>query len=215
MKMTANVVREISPCLKRGKMLVEMTSVKGRMHAELKRISSLRKVTLLSIHPLFGPLSKSRNFKMCVIGNKRDQAAARRLFPGAKTFLLGVEEHDRLMAYTLSLVHLLNLAFVSTVDEGVRLTEFKKTATPLATAQLSVGQAVLSQNPQLFAHIQIENPYLTDVLSSVIAQLESLRGLLKTRDVSEFEKKFSGLAARFKRTELDEALRRVYVASDS
>ncbi len=215
MRMTANVVREISPSLKRGAKLVEMTSVKGRMHAELRRIIALRKATLLSIHPLFGPLSKSKNLKICVIGNRRDEASARLLFPGAKTILLGAEEHDRLMAYTLSLVHLLNLAFVSTVDSGVGVKEFRRIATPLASAQLDLGQAVLSQNPLLLAHIQAENPFLPDVLSNVISQLEGFKGWLEEKDITKFEKQFSGLAARFRRTDLDDALRWVYLASNS
>jgi prephenate dehydrogenase len=215
MRMTANVVREISPSLKRGVKLVEMTSVKGRMHAELRRIVALRKAILLSIHPLFGPLSKSKNFKICVIGNRRDEASARLLFPRAKTILLGAEEHDRLMAYTLSLVHLLNLAFVSAVDSGVGVKEFKRIATPLASAQLDLGQAVLSQNPLLFAHIQAENPFLPDVLSNVISQLEGFRGWLEQKDTTKFEKRFSGLAARIRRRDLDDALQRVYLASNS
>ncbi len=215
MRMTANVVREISPSLKRGVKLVEITSVKGRMHAELKRIIALRKATLLSIHPLFGPLSKSKNLNICVIGNRRDEASARLLFPGAKTILLGAEEHDRLMAYTLSMVHLLNLAFVSAVDSGVGVKEFKRIATPLASAQLNLGQAVLSQSSILFAHIQAENPFLPDVLSNVISHLEGLRGWLKQKDETELEKQFSGLAARFTRKELDDALQRVYLTSNS
>ncbi len=215
MRMTANVVREISPSLKRGVKLVEMTSVKGRMYAELRRIIAFRKATLLSIHPLFGPLSKSKNLKVCVIGNRRDEASARLLFPGAKMILLGAEEHDRLMAYTLSLVHLLNLAFVSAVDSGVGVKEFKRIATPLASAQLNLGQAVLSQNPVLFAHIQAENPFLPDVLSNVISQLEGFRGWLEQRDATKFEKQFSGLGARFPRKELDHALQRVYQTSNS
>ena len=215
MRMTANVVREISPSLKRGVKLVEITSVKGRMHAELRRIITLRKATLLSIHPLFGPLSKSKNFKICVIGNKRDEVSARLLFPGAKTILLGAEEHDRLMAYALSLVHLLNLAFVSAVVSGVGVKDFKRIATPLASAQLNLGEAVLSQNPLLFAHIQAENTFLPDVLSSVISQLEEFRGWLQLRDATKFEKQFYELAARFRRTNLDESLRWVYLASNS
>jgi prephenate dehydrogenase len=215
MRMTANVVREISPTLKRGVKLVEMTSVKGRMHTELRRIVALRKAILLSIHPLFGPLSKSKNFKICVIGNRRDESSVRLLFPGAKTILLGAEEHDRLMAYALSLVHLLNLAFVSAVYSGVGVKEFKRIATPLASAQLNLGQAVLSQNPLLFAHIQAENPFLPVVLSNVISELEGFRGWLEQKDATKFEKRFSGLAARIRRRDLDDALQRVYLTSNS
>ncbi len=212
-RMTANVLREVSPNLKRGSTVVEITSVKGRMLDELKRICKLSNATLLSIHPMFGPLSKSGKFKICVIGNKRDQTTARHLFPGAKAILLGAEEHDRLMAYTLSLVHLLNLAFGSVVTEGVGVVEFARIAAPLALVQLNLSEAVLSQDPHLSSFIQTENPFVAEVLSSVISQLEDFRASVERRDATKFEKQFSALAARFKRADLDDAMQRVYSQS--
>jgi prephenate dehydrogenase len=212
-RMTANVLREVSPNLKRGSTVVEMTSIKGKMLTELKRICSLSKVSLLSIHPMFGPLSTSRNLKICVVGTARDQAHARQVFPGAKTILLGAEEHDKLMAYTLSLVHMLNLAFASAVAEGVGVGEFTKIATPFALAQLNLSEAILSQEPHLLSFIQTENPFVTGLLSSVISQLEGFRGLAERRDATGFEKQFSALAAKFDRADLVEAMQRVYSQS--
>jgi prephenate dehydrogenase len=212
-RMTANVLREVSPHLKRGSTVVEITSVKGKMLAELKRICSLSRVTLLSIHPMFGPQSRSRNLKMCVIGNRRDKTAADHLFPGAKTILLGAEEHDRLMAYTLSLVHMLNLAFASAVADGVGIDKFTEVATPFALTQLNLSKAILSQEPHLFSFIQAENPFVGNVLSSVISQLEVFRGSAEQRDITTFEKQFSALAARFNRADLVAAMRRVYAQS--
>jgi prephenate dehydrogenase len=212
-RMTANVLREVSPNLKRGSTVVEMTSVKGKMLTELKRICSLSRVSLLSIHPLFGPLSRSKNLKIGVIGNRRDQTTARHLFPGAKTILLGAEEHDRLMAYTLSLVHLLNLAFVSAVSEGVGIDEFTRIATPLAQKQLDLSQAILSQDPHLFSFIQAENPFVAAVLSSVVSQLEGFKGMVERRDAATFEKQFSALAAKFDGADLADAMQRIYSQS--
>ena len=212
-RLTANVLREVSPNLKRGATVVEMTSIKGKILTELKRICTLSKVSLLSIHPMFGPLSTSRNLKICVIGTARDQANAHHLFPGAKTILLGAEEHDKLMAYTLSLVHLLNMAFASAVSEGVGIGEFTKIATPLALTQLNLSEAILSQDPQLVSFIQTENPFVAVLLSSVISQLEGFRGLAEVRDAPGFEKQFSSLAARFNRADLVEAMQRVYSQS--
>jgi prephenate dehydrogenase len=209
---TAAVVREVSPDLKRGSIVVEMTSVKGDALAELRTICKSSGATLLSIHPMFGPLSKEKNFKMCVVGGRKDEAAARLFFPGARTILLGPKEHDRLMAYTLSLVHLLNLAFASAVVRSMGLDQFKIIATPLASAQLNLSQAVLSQDPDLFSRIQTENPFVVEVLSSVISQLEGFRGLAERNDTSKFEEVFTATAGSFSRAALDEALRRIYSA---
>lgn len=212
MGVTAGVVREVSPDLKRGSTVVEMTSVKGDALAELRTVCRSHGVGLLSIHPMFGPLSKEKRFKMCVVGGKGDEAVARRLFPGARMTLLDPKEHDRLMAYVLSLVHLLNLAFASAVVKGVGPDEFKGIASPLASAQLDLSQAILSQDPALFSKIQVENPFVVEVLSSVISQLEGFRRAAERGDPSRFEEAFSATAGSFSRDALDEALRKVYSA---
>ncbi|HEV2139186.1 MAG TPA: prephenate dehydrogenase/arogenate dehydrogenase family protein, partial [Nitrososphaerales archaeon] len=209
---TAAVVREVSPDLERGSIVIEMTSVKGDALAELRSICESGGVNLLSIHPMFGPLSKEKNFKMCVVGGRKDEAAARLIFPGARMILLGSKEHDRLMAYALSLVHLLNLAFASAVVRSMGLDQFKNIATPLASAQLNLSQAVLSQDPDLFSRIQTENPFVVEVLSSFISQLEGFQRSAEMKDTSKFEEAFAATASTFSRTALDEALRRIYTA---
>lgn len=212
---TAKVIREVSPFIKEGSTLIEIASVKGRGLAELKKILAARKVALLSLHPLFGPNARSKSLKICVIGNKRDLSATRQLFPEARLIQLSARAHDRLMAYTLSLVHIVNLAFVSVLAKGMGVDEFERTATPTGSGQLNLSQAVLSQNPSLFSYIQVENPFVADVVSLLIAELQGMKKMIGRNDVAGLEKRFTALAGGFERVELDKALRRVYLASNS
>lgn len=212
---TAKVVGEVLPFLKKGSRLIEIASVKGRTPAELKKILAPRKASLLSLHPLFGPSARSKTFKICVIGGKRDVSAARLLFPKARLIPLSVSEHDRLMAYALSLVHLTNLAFISAVAKGVGEEEFERATPPIASVQLNLSRAVLSQNPSLFSQIQVENPFVGDALSSIIAELEDLKRMIDRDDAVGLEKRFVALAKEFERAKLDKALRGVYSASNS
>lgn len=212
---TANVVREVSPFLKKGSILVEITSVKARMHAETKKSLATGDVRLLSLHPLFGPSSSPKNFKVCVVGNRRDISAARRLLPDANLIRLGIREHDKMMAYTLSLIHLMNLAFLSAVLKGVGSREFERSVTPTALGQLNLAKAILSQDPTLYSYIEMENPFVVDAISSLIAELETLKLMVRNHETSRFEKSFAALAGDFDEAELKKALKHAYAMSNS
>lgn len=210
---TVNVAREVSACLKEGCVAVEMMSVKASLLGELKGVFARRRVALLSIHPLFGPLSKAPNPKIFVIGTPRDVSIARSLFPWAKLLRLEEEEHDQVVAYALSMVHLLNLAFVSTLKKGIGVDEFVRVATPMGSAQLNLAKAVLSQDPSLYSYIQLENPSAGEVISTMVEELQELNKLIASKDSQGFERRFVSLSAEFSRTELARALKRVYSAS--
>lgn len=211
---TTKVVREVSPFIKEGSTLIEITSVKGKTIAELRKVLTPKKVSLLSLHPLFGPHAQSKDFKICVIGDKHELSVARRLFPEARLILFSARYHDRLMAYTLSLVHIMNLAFISAVAKRVGVEEFERAAPPTASGQLNLSQAVLSQNPSLFSHIQTNNLFVRGALSSIIAELGGLKRMIDRDDVAGLEKRFVTLAGEFERTKLDKALRNVYLESN-
>ena len=211
---TLNVARGIARALKRGCTLVEITSVKGsRLHA-LEELAAENKVSLLSVHAMLGPSSKSKAPKILVVGTKKDLVAAGRVFPGARLILVTPHEHDRLMAYTLSLVHLTNLALVSAVEKGSGLAEFKRTAPPFASVQFDLARAVLSQDPALYSQIDTENQSAAAALTALIAELSSLRGLVARKDAKSLEGEFKRVVRRFADSELRASLARIYSVAD-
>ncbi len=214
-KDTVEVVREVLPSMKEGSTIVEVTSLKSERLVELKEAVAGWKVALLSVHPLFGPSSRSNRPKICVIGGLNDVKAAKRLFPRGLLIRMGEREHDRMMAYTLSLVHLLNLSFVSAVAEGAGIKQFEKVSTPLGTTQMRLSRAVLSQDPSLFSYIQTGNPFVAEMLSSLIGELEGLKQAVEKRDAARLERLFVRASERFWKADLEDALRRVYLDSGS
>lgn len=211
---TLKVAREVAPTLKRGCTLVEMTSVKGSRLSALGRLAAEKKASLLSVHPMFGPSSRSKAPRILVVGTKNELVAARRVFPGARLTLIGAREHDRVMAYTLSLMHLTNLALASAVGKGSGLAEFKRTAPPFASLQLDLARAVLSQDPALYSQIDTENQSAAAALSALVAELSSLRDLVERKDAKGLEGRFKRAARRFTDSELRASLARVYSVAD-
>ncbi len=126
----------------------------------------------------------------------------------------GAEEHDKLMAYALSLTHLVNAAFVSTLAEGIGVERFEGVAPPLGATRLDLGKAVLSQDPSLLSQTQTDDPLVSGVLSPVIAELQRLARAVTKEDVAGLEEKSASLAGEFPRGELERALRGVYPVAD-
>lgn len=207
---TEKVVREVKQSLRKGSVLIEISSVKGKRPSKLKRVLGANGVSLLSIHPLFGPKAGSSRLKICVIGDKRGLATARSLFPEATLIQLSARDHDRLMAYALSLVHLVNLVFVSTLIRGVGASKFGRVAPPTAATQLNLSKAVLSQDPSLITRIQFDNPFVSEVLSSLIEEIQEIGKAIRRGDSARFERKFAALAEEFAKEDLDKSLGSLY-----
>jgi len=77
--------------------------------------------TALSIHPLFGfgarTLKGKRIALIPIKGSKKELNLVQRFFPEAIISVISAEEHDRVMALTLSLPHFLNMVFASTLSK--------------------------------------------------------------------------------------------------
>ncbi len=212
---TARVVREVSRSLVSGCILVEIASVKTGVLPRITKAVARKDVSLLSLHPLFGPRLRFKRMKMCVVGDKNDVRTASKLFPEANLIPLSLLAHDRLMAFALSLVHLMNIAFVSSIEKGVGKRRFEKIAPPTASLQLKIAKAILSQDASLYSSIQIENVFVEQVLSSMIRELGELREMVLRKDRKHFEKRFSELGGAFRKHEKEEALRTIYEATGS
>lgn len=204
MSRTAKVAKEIAHRLKAGSTLIEISSVKGGTNSALKRILGER-VKLLSIHPLFGPaLSSTKGMKIAVIVSKKSKGAeatevtvAKKLFPEARIIPMGRKEHDRSMAVVLSLTHLLNLAYAGTVLQFLTPEEFMKVSTPNSSMQLTLAEAILSQDPSLSYAIQEENFYSRKVSRAASLELKRVMGMVKDADWEAFNEHVRRLAKRY------------------
>jgi prephenate dehydrogenase len=139
--------------------------------------------TLLSLHPLFGPGVRNIKRKRIVwipqSDPEREEAVARRLFPGATFIRATGEVHDRMVAITLGLTHFVNAVFAGIVEqENVEnLREFGGTSFAL---QLLVSQTVLRDNASLLASIQVGNRYGPEYVERFLTEATRLARLAKS-----------------------------------
>ncbi len=210
---TPEVGREAASRMRQGSVIIEIASVKTPVRGGLMRAIKGKRVELLSVHPMFGPRSTATHPTMLVLGGSASRARAKVIFPWAELIPVSEGDHDIMMAYALSLVHAVNIAFASAVSKRVGVALFRKVSSPLGRAQLTLAQAVLSQDPALYSLIQTENPHSPDAISTIIAELRGLQRLVEGKSRKEFERRFAGIAGKFSRRDLEEALDRVYSLS--
>ncbi len=221
MDSTLKVAKEVAGRLKPGSTLVEMSSVKGKTLPALRKLVG-EKVTLLSIHPLFGPaLESTKRMKIAVIAGKgadrdrRDVALAKELFPDSRIIPMSRKEHDRTMAVVLALTHLLNIVYAGTVSQFLSPEEFMKVSTPNSSMQLTLAEAILAQDARLSYAIQADNVYTGKVARAASRELKRVLAMIEGSDWEAFDEHFSRLSRRYKTGERASAvIREIYSAAE-
>jgi len=182
------VLQEITSELKPSTTLMEISSLKSQVVPLLEEIAK-RGVKTVSVHPLFGPgvqkLAEEKIALIPVFDQSSELKLAETFFPGAEIVVVDAEEHDRAMALTLSLSHFLNIAFASVIGEE-DLTVLKKLGGTTFALQLVLSEGVMSEDPGLYASIQMSNAYTVQYLNKFISRAETLKSQIAEKDVKRF-----------------------------
>jgi chorismate mutase/prephenate dehydrogenase len=161
--------------------------LRGGLHA-LKAAG----VKVTSLHPMFGPsteLLSGRHVIFIDMGSAEALTAARALFQPtmAEQVVMGLDEHDRLIAYVLGLSHALNIAFFTALAEsGEAAPRLSRLSSTTFDAQLDVASNVAEESPELYYEIQALNDYGAESLEALSQSVERLRKAVLTRDFDTF-----------------------------
>ena len=162
--------------------------LRGGLHA-LKAAG----VKVTSLHPMFGPsteLLSDRHVIFVDMGSPEALEAARSLFAPtmAEQVVMGLDEHDRLIAYVLGLSHALNIAFFTALAEsGEAAPRLAKLSSTTFDAQLEVATDVSEESPELYFEIQALNDYGAESLEALARSVDRLRTAVLKRDFSTFK----------------------------
>jgi chorismate mutase / prephenate dehydrogenase len=187
---TAGVLQALAVRKPRG-LLVDIASVKTPLRAGLEAlVKAGLKVT--SIHPMFGPdtdLLSGRHVIFVDLGTPAALAEAQELFAPtmAERVVMGLDQHDRLIAYVLGLSHALNIAFFTALAEsGEAAPRLARMSSTTFDAQLEVASRVAEDSPALYFEIQALNEYGTESLTALLFAVERLRATVRARDAAGF-----------------------------
>lgn len=198
---TLAVATRCARAMRAGAELIEVASVKGSIPDRLADLHDETGVRPLSLHPMFGPGAASLAGHTVVVvptSGTRELALHERAWrdrlaeEGARVVVAPAGEHDRQVALTLDLAHLTSIAFGAALRRSgqalERVTEFTGTTFALHKA---LAMSVLSESPEAYAQIQLENPAFAAVARDLHAWLGEYLHCLETRDYESFARLFA------------------------
>ncbi len=178
---TVPVFEEVLPHLAPATMIGDVTSIKENVARYYRTAGH----DFVSVHPMFGPTFADLGAPMdenaviisesCPDGRKlfRDFLGRR----GIRIFEYSFDEHDRMMAYSLTIPFVSSLLFSgSVVSKVVPGTTFKR--------HLAIARGLLAEDEHLLAEILFNQHSLAE-LERMLSRLEFLKKVIRAKDREE------------------------------
>jgi prephenate dehydrogenase len=178
---TVQAFVEVERYLTPGCMIVDVASIKGDIAAYYRQSGH----PFASVHPMFGPtfadmeLLKQENAVIITESCPEGRQFFETLFKGLglRIFRYSFEEHDRMMAYSLTIPFASSMMFALCVDaKTVPGTTF--------TRHMEIARRLLTEDDHLLAEI-LFNPFSVAELHRMASGLEFLKHVINARDYGE------------------------------
>lgn len=199
---TLDVIRGVAPVVKKGSLLMDLTSVK-KAPCDAMDKAAPKGVEVLGCHPVFGPTVtsfKGQNFVLCSIRDGKMSAWMKGLLKkeGARITLCSPEEHDSAMGIVQGLTHFMLIsAGMALKDLDFDLQKSRKFSSPVYDLILDVVGRILGQDPKLYAEIQLNNPETKKARDAYMRAAERLDAMISARDEEAFIDEMTKAAEHF------------------
>jgi prephenate dehydrogenase len=195
---TAEVIQDIALHMKNNAVLCEISSVKGDLPKILQKVSESG-IRPLCIHPMFGPGARSLRKKIAlipIVDLEAEDHLVETLFPNCDMVIADAEEHDRIVALTVSLPYFVNMVLTSVLaDEDISLLE--RLGGTTFTVQLMLSGSIMSQPSTLHASLHSGNKYVPALLQKLQLKTKESIASLVDNDTVRFEQFFSEVKESF------------------
>jgi chorismate mutase / prephenate dehydrogenase len=188
---TSEVLQALAKRAPRG-LIFDLGSLKTPLRAGLQAVAAAG-CRVTSLHPMFGPdtaLLSGRHVIFIDLGHAGALREAQELFAPtmAERVVMGLDEHDRLIAYVLGLSHALNIAFFTALaDSGEAAPRLARMSSTTFDSQLDVASRVAAESPELYYEIQSLNQYGLESLDALRRSVEQLVCAVRTHDAGGFK----------------------------
>jgi chorismate mutase/prephenate dehydrogenase len=187
---TADILKKLAARAPRG-LIFDLGSLKTPLRAGLDALVKAG-CRATSMHPMFGPdtqLLSGRHVIFIDLGHAAALREAQELFAPtmAERVVMGLDEHDRLIAYVLGLSHALNIAFFTALaDSGEAAPRLARLSSTTFDSQMEVASRVAAESPELYFEIQSLNDYGAESLLALQHAVELLMSAVRAKDVAAF-----------------------------
>ena len=191
-----SVIKEIGPKMKHEAFLTDLCSLKSVQVDTMLKYTKESQCEVVGTHPLFGPAEdsiKGRRVAICPARGRRWLSWWEGLLKskGALTYMIDAKEHDRTMAWVQALNHFILLSLGKALEEdGIDLNQLLNLATPSFERQLRIVSRLSLQDPELYATIQMSNPFTQNALNIFTSHANQLLEIIKEKDRAKFVELF-------------------------
>jgi len=203
-----DIVIELAPHIRPEQAVLDVTSVKVMPVAAMHR--HLKTKLVLGTHPLFGPGAKSiagQNFVLTPTSSEertladkvRDYLEAR----GSLVSLMTPEEHDDKMTVILGLSHFIAVVTADTLISSNRAARPAMFGGITYKVLLTLVESVISENPELYAAIQMNLPGVADIEALFQEKVRAWAETVKTQDRDAFIRQMKALKNRLEQDNPD------------
>jgi prephenate dehydrogenase len=214
---TPQAVKECTKNMKDGAIIAEISSVKNKTFAALKKIpNNLRP---LCIHPMFGPgASKKVQSRMLLVpvrNEKIEVKIAKKIFEKAKVIVLpNAKQHDKSIAMVLGLTYFANIVFARLMSSG-NISMLKQVSGTTFGLQSLIAESILTEEPDLVIALIAENVYAKKYINQYLKEAAALARLAVANDSNDLKAELEKLKLNMqKRQDLQRSYSRMYEIMD-
>jgi prephenate dehydrogenase len=214
---TPQAIKECTKNMKDGAIIAEISSVKDKTFAALKKTPiSLRP---LCIHPMFGPgASKKVDIRVLLVpvrNEKMELKIANEIFENANVMVLpNAKQHDKSIAIVLGLTYFANIVFAKVISSG-NISMLKQVSGTTFGLQSLIAESIFTEEPELVIALIRENTFAKRYISHYIKEAGALARLVIANDSKELKAELQKVKLRMQKgQDLQHSYKRMYEMID-
>jgi prephenate dehydrogenase len=198
---TPEMIKKVGPYLKENALIFDITSIKKTVFEALKDLKNTFPVNCISLHPMFGPgIENMQNYVMIVLnigGTDKYDIIVNNLLDIFRSDGLIITEtspdiHDKRVALTLGVPHMLNILFLSLLKNvNEPLNELTKYTGTTFLLQKVFAESIIQREMEMFGEIQMENQQFLTILEMFEKLINKYRKIIENKDMKGFSEIFS------------------------
>ena len=214
---TPQTIKECTKNMKDGATIAEISSVKNKTFAALKKIpNNLRP---LCIHPMFGPgasnKTETRVLLVPVRNKKIELKIANEIFENANVMVLpNAKQHDKSIAIVLGLTYFANIVFAKVMSSG-NISMLKQVSGTTFGLQSLIAESILTEEPDLVIALIRENVYAKRYINQYLKETTAVARLALANDSNDLKAELQKLELNMqKMQDLQQSYNRMYEIID-
>jgi prephenate dehydrogenase len=196
---TIEVISKIGPKMRKGSLLLDVTSVKEEPSRIMQQFAA-DGVEVLPCHPMFGPRIRSLDGQVIILTpNETGQWYSKVLkfleSENTRVIVTTPKIHDRMMSIVQGLTHFAYISIAATIEQlEIDVKESRKFASPIYSLMLDTIARITAQNPYLVYSIQTKNRYIEETHETFLKTFRELKEMISRENQEEFVDAMSSAA---------------------